>query len=79
MTTKTTNAARISALEEQVAALFEIANKQTEMLKVLVNNQAASKQAVKPAAKKNNTNKAKTKKTKKAPEAPQGYLHCRES
>ena len=74
MATKTTNAARISALEEQVAALFEIANKQTEMLKVLVNNQAASKQAVKPAAKKNNTNKAKSKKTKKAPEAPKAIF-----
>lgn len=62
--TKTTNAARISALEEQVAVLSEAAAKQTEILKAIMarlDNPAPAKQAKK--SKKSSSNKT-TKKTK---------------
>ena len=64
--TKTTNAARISALEEQVATLFEVSERNLNMLKAIADkleNLAVKPQAAKPAAKKSSSKKA-TKKTK---------------
>ena len=85
MATKTTNAARISALEESNAAIWELLNKQTaainaqtKILESLVNNQAAASQAAKPskpAAKKNNTNKAKSN-NKSNKEVENTGFHC---
>lgn len=68
MAIKTTNAARISALEEQVATLFEVSERNLDMLKAIADkleNLAPASQAKQPKAKKSSTKKTSSKKATK--------------